>query len=162
MRDKIINRKQIIEYVNSTRKFIGRLVFCNGTFDLTHIGHIRLLEKAATLGHILLVAVNSDASVRTLGKGDDRPIIPQDERAEMISALACVDYVTIFDEPTPLEIVNIVKPDVLVKGSDWANKEIVGRREVESWGGRVEIIPLETGYSTTSLIERIRRMGCTK
>jgi D-beta-D-heptose 7-phosphate kinase/D-beta-D-heptose 1-phosphate adenosyltransferase len=115
-----------------------------------------MLQRAADLGDQLIVAVNSDASVRTLGKGDDRPFIPEADRAEMLAALLWVDWVTIFDEPTPIEVVKLVRPMVLCKGSDWANKEIVGRKEVESWGGRVEIIPLEPGYSTTSLIERIR------
>jgi D-beta-D-heptose 7-phosphate kinase/D-beta-D-heptose 1-phosphate adenosyltransferase len=157
MRSKIIDREGLVKFCGDIRNFVGKRVVANGTFDLMHVGHVRLLERAATFGNVLIVAVNSDASVRTLGKGDDRPIVPEMERAEMLAALACVNLVTIFDEPTPLNVVHLVMPNVLVKGSDWADKEVVGRKEVESWGGRVEIVPLEPGYSTTSLIERIRR-----
>ena len=133
-------------------------MFTNGCFDLLHPGHIRGFEQARALGDVLIVAINSDSSVKFL-KGDDRPIIPQDERAEILAALAAMDYVVIFDELTPREIITRVLPDVLVKGGDWGENEIVGREEVEAAGGRVVSIPLEPGYSTTAIIEKIR-MAC--
>ena len=132
------------------------VVFTNGCFDLLHPGHIRCLEQARGLGHVLIVAINSDASVRC-NKGAGRPIIPQDERAEILAALAMVDYVTIFDEPTPRELIARVLPDVLVKGGDWGAGEIVGREEVEAAGGRVVSIAIEPGYSTTKILERARQ-----
>jgi len=159
MRIKIVDRETITRICKDIHASGQEVTMLNGAWDILHIGHVRLIQKAKESWGGVVVAVNSDASVRTLGKGDDRPIIPQDERAEMLAALWCVDFVTIFDEPTPLELVKCIRPDRIIKGSDWANKEVVGRKEVESWGGRVEIIPLEPGYSTTSLIERIRRMG---
>ena len=147
----------IPKFIEPSERKGKKLVFCNGVFDLLHIGHVRMLQKARELGDMLVVAVNSDASVRTLGKGDDRPIVPENERVEMLSALECVDFVLVFEEPTPLEVINRIRPDIICKASDWADKYIVGSREVASWGGRVEVIPLEAGYSTTKLIERIRR-----
>ncbi|MBI1749060.1 MAG: D-glycero-beta-D-manno-heptose 1-phosphate adenylyltransferase [Acidobacteria bacterium] len=131
------------------------MVFTNGCFDLLHPGHIRGFEQARALGDALIVAINSDSSVKFL-KGDDRPIIPQQERAEILAALAAVDYVVIFDELTPREMIARVLPDVLVKGGDWGANEIVGREEIEGAGGRVVSIALEPGYSTTALIEKIR------
>lgn len=130
-------------------------MFTNGCFDLLHPGHIRGFEQARALGHVLVVAINSDSSVKFL-KGDDRPIIPESERAELLAALEAVDYVVVFDELTPREIVARVLPDVLVKGGDWGENEIVGRVEVEAAGGRVVTIPLEPGYSTSAIIEKIR------
>lgn len=131
------------------------MVFTNGCFDLLHPGHIRLLEQARALGDVIVVAINSDASVRGM-KGLNRPIIPQDERAEVLAALAAVDYVCIFDEPTPQNLIAALLPDVLVKGGDWGLDAIVGREEVESAGGRVVSIPLEPGFSTTQIIDRAR------
>jgi D-beta-D-heptose 7-phosphate kinase/D-beta-D-heptose 1-phosphate adenosyltransferase len=133
-----------------------RVVFTNGCFDLLHPGHIALLESARALGDVLIVAINSDASVRAL-KGHGRPLIPEEERAEALGALEAVDAVVIYSEPTPREVVAQVLPDVLVKGADWAEDAIVGREEVEAAGGRVERVPLVPGRSTTSLIDRIRR-----
>ena len=132
------------------------VVFTNGCFDLLHPGHIRCLEQARGLGHVLIVAINSDASVRR-NKGAGRPIIPQDERAEILAALAIVDYVTIFDEPTPRELIARILPNVLAKGGDWGEGEIVGREEVEAAGGRVVSIAIEPGYSTTKILERARQ-----
>jgi rfaE bifunctional protein nucleotidyltransferase chain/domain len=134
-----------------------RVVFTNGCFDLLHPGHVQLLEKARTLGDALVVGINSDASVRG-NKGKSRPVIPQDERAEILAALDAVDYVIVFNELTPRELIKSILPSILVKGSDWGPDEIVGREEVERAGGRVVSIPLDPGYSTTSLIERIRRL----
>ena len=132
------------------------VVFTNGVFDLLHRGHVRYLQQARRLGDVLIVAVNSDRSVRG-NKGPERPIVPEDERAELLSALECVDAVAIFDEPTPLEIITAIQPDVLVKGADWAADAIVGRDVVEARGGRVVRVPIEAGYSTSALVEKIRR-----
>jgi len=132
-----------------------RVVFTNGCFDLLHPGHIRCLEQARALGDSLIVAVNSDASVRRM-KGAGRPVMPQAERAEVLAALAAVDYVTVFEEDTPREIIAKVVPEVLVKGGDWGPDQIVGREEVEAAGGRVVSIPLEPGYSTTGILEKVR------
>ncbi len=134
-----------------------RVVFTNGCYDLLHPGHTRLLEKARDLGDILILALNSDRSVRE-NKGADRPIVNEAERAEVTAALAAVDYVVLFDEATPREIIARVLPEVLVKGGDWGPNEIVGREEVEAAGGRVVSIPFEPGYSTSSMIERILKI----
>ncbi len=133
------------------------IVFTNGCFDLLHPGHIRFLARCRQLGTVVVVGLNSDASVRALAKGPDRPICNQQERAEMLSALQYVDYVVIFDEPTPEQIIRKIRPDVLVKGCDWSDKGVVGREFVESHGGRVVLLDLLEGYSTTGLLERIRK-----
>jgi D-glycero-beta-D-manno-heptose 1-phosphate adenylyltransferase len=133
-----------------------RVVFTNGCFDLLHPGHVSLLEAARALGDVLVVGINSDASVRAL-KGEDRPLVPQHERAEALAALEAVDAVVVYDEPTPREVIAALLPDVLVKGADWAADAIVGRAEVEAAGGRVERVPLMPGRSTTALVERIRK-----
>ena len=136
-----------------------RVVFTNGCFDLIHPGHIKYLEEARRLGDALIVALNSDRSVREL-KGEKRPILDQNERADVMAALSCVDYVTIFDEPTPREIIAALLPDVLVKGGDWDVERIVGREEVEAAGGEVLSLPFIEGCSTTDVIERIVRRYC--
>jgi D-beta-D-heptose 7-phosphate kinase/D-beta-D-heptose 1-phosphate adenosyltransferase len=133
-----------------------RVVFTNGCFDLLHPGHVALLEAARALGDVLVVAINSDASVRGL-KGEGRPLVPETERAEALAALETVDAVVVYGEPTPREVVAALLPDVLVKGADWAEDAIVGREEVEAAGGRVERVALLPGRSTTALVERIRR-----
>ncbi len=131
------------------------VVFTNGVFDLLHPGHVRYLQQARGLGDVLIVAINTDRSVRA-NKGPDRPITPEAERAEVLSALACVDAVTIFDEETPFDVISALQPDVLVKGADWAADAIVGRDIVEARGGRVVRVPVEQGHSTTSIVGRIR------
>ena len=133
-----------------------KLVFTNGVFDILHPGHVRYLQAARALGDRLIVAINSDRSVRDLGKSPDRPINPENERAEVLRALACVDEVVIFDEPDPHAIISKIQPDILVKGADWGEDAIVGRDVVEAKGGRVVRIKLAEGYSTTKIIERIR------
>ena len=139
-----------------TRQRAGHaVVFTNGVFDLLHPGHVRYLQSARAEGGALIVGVNSDRSVRA-NKGPTRPITPEAERAEILAALAVVDAVTIFDEETPAEIVRLLQPDVLVKGADWAADRIVGRDTVEARGGRVVRVPVEAGWSTSSIIERIR------
>jgi rfaE bifunctional protein nucleotidyltransferase chain/domain len=132
-----------------------RIVFTNGCFDLLHPGHIGSLEQARALGDALMVGLNSDASVREL-KGAGRPVLPEHERAEILSALESVDAVIIFDEPTPREVIARLLPDVLVKGGDWPGDQIVGREEVEAAGGRVVSIPVVPGYSTTAILRKIR------
>jgi rfaE bifunctional protein nucleotidyltransferase chain/domain len=132
------------------------VAFTNGCFDLLHAGHVALLERARAEGDLLVVGLNSDASVRRL-KGEGRPLFPQDERRETLLALEAVDRVVVYDEATPLELIRALRPDVLVKGADWALSDIVGREDVESAGGRVVRAELVPGRSTTSLVDRIRR-----
>ncbi|MFM8535948.1 MAG: D-glycero-beta-D-manno-heptose 1-phosphate adenylyltransferase [Acidimicrobiia bacterium] len=132
------------------------VVFTNGVFDILHPGHVRYLQAARALGDKLIVAINSDRSVRELGKAPNRPIIPQHERAEVLRALACVDEVVIFDEADPHAIISKIQPDILVKGADWGADAIIGRDVVEAKGGRVVRIPLAEGYSTTKIINKIR------
>ncbi len=133
-----------------------RVVLTNGCFDLLHPGHVALLEAARREGDLLVVALNSDVSVRGL-KGEGRPVVPEAERAETLLALEAVERVVLYDEPTPIEVIRAVRPDVLVKGADWAADEIVGRAEVEEAGGRVARVALVPGRSTSALVERIRR-----
>ena len=130
------------------------IVFTNGCFDILHPGHIRTLEQARALGDALIVGINSDASVGSLKPG--RPLIPEQERAEILSALACVDAVVIFNELTPREIITALLPDILVKGGDWADNKIIGREEVEAAGGKVVSMPVVPGYSTTEILRKIR------
>jgi rfaE bifunctional protein nucleotidyltransferase chain/domain len=145
-----------------TRERVARLraagksiVFTNGVFDLLHVGHLRYLQHARTLGDALIVGVNSDRSVRA-NKGEDRPATPEAERAELLASLVCVDAAVVFDEDTPLALIAALQPDVLVKGADWPEDAIVGRSVVEARGGRVVRVALERGYSTTALLEKIR------
>lgn len=153
---KIVTSTQLVPILEQARAQNQRIVFTNGCFDLMHIGHTRYLREAKALGHLLVVGVNSDASVRSLNKGSDRPIVPEDQRAEVLAALECVDYVVIFPEPDPGKLIADLQPDVLVKGGDWAIDKIVGREIVESHGGIVKTIPLVPGMSTTALLHRIR------
>lgn len=135
-----------------------RVVFTNGCFDLIHTGHLELLEKAREYGDLLVVGVNSDDSVRRW-KGTGRPIVPVGDRSRILAALESVDYVCIFGEDTPLETILALRPDVLVKGADWKEKGVVGRSEVEGWGGQVVLVSLVEGQSTTGLVEKIRAGG---
>ena len=154
MREKIQARDALKEILEGLKQRGKRIVFTNGCFDILHIGHIRCLEDARKLGDILVVALNSDRSVRSI-KGPSRPFIPEAERAEVISALACVDYVVIFDEPVPMELISSLKPHILVKGGDWTPETTVGREVVEGMGGKVVIIPQIQGVSTSAIIDRI-------
>jgi rfaE bifunctional protein nucleotidyltransferase chain/domain len=142
--------------VSGLRALGKTIVFTNGVFDLLHVGHLRYLQQARSLGNALIVGVNSDRSVRAI-KGPGRPVTPQDERAEILSALWCVDGVVVFDEETPYELIASLQPDVLVKGADWATDAIVGRDIVEARGGRVVRVQIEAGQSTSALLERIRQ-----
>jgi D-beta-D-heptose 7-phosphate kinase/D-beta-D-heptose 1-phosphate adenosyltransferase len=132
-----------------------KVVFTNGVFDLLHPGHVRYLQHARSLGDVLIVGINSDRSVRAV-KGSGRPITPEQERAEILASLDCVDAVAIFDEETPFEIISAIQPDVLVKGADWAENAIVGRDIVEARGGRVVRATIEDGYSTSAIVAKIR------
>ena len=152
--EKVLDRNTLKEKVNSLRKTGGRVVFTNGCFDLLHIGHVRYLQEARKLGDCLVVAVNSDSSVYQI-KEPGRPIIPEGQRAEVVAALGCVDWVTIFAEPDPLVLIRLLKPDVLVKGTDWSEEEIVGAPEVRGAGGQVVRIPLVPGSSTSVIVERV-------
>lgn len=134
----------------------GRVVFTNGVFDLVHPGHVELLEQARAAGDALVVGLNSDASVRRLAKGAERPIVPEGARARVLAGFAAVDCVTLFDEDTPLALIELLLPDVLVKGSDYAPGAIVGADLVEARGGRVLRVPIVSGFSTTSIVERLR------
>jgi len=157
-RDKILDRAKVVARVAEERRAGKRVVFTNGCFDLMHVGHVRYLAAAREAGDLLVVAINDDASVRRL-KGPERPLVPEAARAEVLAALAAVDYVTTFGEDTPAEIIAALLPDVLVKGADWAPDQVVGRDIVEAKGGRVVLIPVVEGFSTTALVERLRRDG---
>lgn len=157
---KLVDRRALGELRRTTTTLGQRLVFTNGCFDLLHVGHLRLLQAARAMGDLLLVAINSDASVRRL-KGPTRPIVRADDRALMLAALESVDFVTVFDEDTPLETILACRPDVLVKGGDYTPETIVGAREVAGWGGTVRTVPLVPGRSTTAIVELLQD-GTTK
>ena len=152
---RVVSRPEARALIDRRRADGAVVVFTNGVFDLLHPGHVRYLQQARALGEMLVVGLNSDASVRR-NKGPDRPINPETERAEVLAALECVDAVVIFDEDTPAEIVQACQPDILVKGADWPADQIVGRDTVEARGGRVVRMPVEEGFSTTALLERIK------
>jgi len=153
--DRVLPLEALASVARELRSRGKRIVFTNGCFDILHVGHLRYLWEAARQGDVLVVGVNSDDSVRSLEKGDERPIVPQDERAEMVAALKPVDYVVIFDEPDPLHTILAVRPDVLVKGADWDEENIIGAKEVKSWGGTVFRARLVDDRSTTDIIEKI-------
>jgi D-beta-D-heptose 7-phosphate kinase/D-beta-D-heptose 1-phosphate adenosyltransferase len=145
-----------VALVSRVRAAGGTIVFTNGVFDLLHVGHLRYLQHARSLGDALIVGLNSDRSVRA-NKGPDRPITPEAERTEVLEALACVDAVVVFEEETPHALITLIQPDVLVKGADWADDAIVGRDVVEARGGRVIRAPIEAGHSTSAIIDKIRK-----
>lgn len=151
---KILERDALIQRIQELKRAGQRIVFTNGCFDILHAGHIRYLQEARSLGDALVIGVNSDRSVREL-KGPPRPILSEHERCLLLSGLESVSYVTVFDEPTPLALIQAVLPHVLVKGGDWGLTEIVGRKEVEAAGGAVRSLPYEKGQSTSGIIERI-------
>jgi D-beta-D-heptose 7-phosphate kinase/D-beta-D-heptose 1-phosphate adenosyltransferase len=157
MSGKIVSIDEFREVRARLRVEGRRLVFTNGCFDILHVGHVRYLQRARSLGDALLVAINSDRSVREL-KGPTRPIMNEAERAEMLAALSAVDYVTIFDDASPRALISKVLPDILVKGGDYQLDEIHGREEVEAAGGRVLSLPFIEGASTSSIIERVKRV----
>ena len=150
----MLDLKALSKLVEDRKAAGNTIVFTNGCFDILHMGHTSFLQQARQLGDLLIVGLNSDDSVRRL-KGPHRPVVPMRERAAILSSLAGVDYITIFDEDTPLKLIDSLKPDILVKGDDYTKDEVVGREIVESYGGKVELIKLVKGVSTTSIIERI-------
>ncbi len=151
---KIRSAAILAERIAQLRKAGKAVVFTNGCFDILHPGHIHTLTQAKSLGEVLIVGINSDASVKRL-KGEQRPILNQDERAVMLAALEAVDYVTVFEEDTPLVLIQLLQPQILVKGGDWDSQAVVGRDVVEANGGMVVLIPYQEGLSTTGIIERI-------
>ena len=155
-REKLLSRRAAVSVVRSAQRRGESVVFTNGCFDLIHVGHVRCLEEARGLGDRLLIGVNADPSVRRL-KGPSRPIVPARQRAELLAALECVDWVVLFGQDTPLSLIRAIRPDVLAKGGDWAHDEIVGRELVESRGGRVERLHVVPGLRTTGLVDRILR-----
>jgi rfaE bifunctional protein nucleotidyltransferase chain/domain len=155
---KILTLPELVPLLESARKGGKRTVFTNGCYDLLHPGHVDLLARCKALGDILVLGLNSDASVRRQGKTPARPVIPFAERAFVLAHLASVDHITGFEEDTPLRLIEILKPDVLVKGGDWPPERIVGREAVEHSGGLVLSLPLLPGYSTTQLLDRIKKL----
>ncbi len=153
----VVTVQELIPLLTRQREQGARVVLTNGCFDLLHVGHIRYLQAARALGDVLVVGVNSDASVGLLQKGPGRPVIPDVQRMEVLSALSCVDYVVKFEEPDPLLLIETIRPDVLVKGGDWPIDRIVGRSVVEARGGTVVSIPLVPEISTSRILERIKK-----
>lgn len=152
---KILSQNELEKIIYMHKFFRKKIVFTNGCFDILHPGHVYYLNKARSLGDILVIGLNSDNSVKKLNKGKERPIHPQDKRAEVLVSLLCVDYVCIFEEETPLKLIKTIKPDILVKGGDYTIDKIVGADFVLQEGGKVEIIPLLEGYSTTNILNKI-------
>ncbi|MCB0406292.1 MAG: D-glycero-beta-D-manno-heptose 1-phosphate adenylyltransferase [Bdellovibrionales bacterium] len=157
--EKILPREELVALCESWRADGKRIVSTNGCFDLIHYGHARYLAAAKRLGDRLICAVNSDASVRSLGKAKDRPLFPEAVRAYVVASLAVVDAVVIFQESTPEALLDVLLPDVHVKGGDYKVEDLPEKRIVERNGGEIQLIPLETGYSTTAIFERIRQSG---
>ncbi|VEN72975.1 D-glycero-beta-D-manno-heptose 1-phosphate adenylyltransferase [Candidatus Desulfarcum epimagneticum] len=151
---KTLDREALARAVAGLKKQKKRIVFTNGCFDIVHSGHVACLEAARSLGDVLVAGLNSDASVREI-KGPERPIVPLEHRSRVMAALACVDFVTAFDEPDPWNLINAVRPDVLVKGGDWAPNAIVGADIMEKTGGKTLSIPLVPGMSTSFIIDKI-------
>ena len=161
MHQKIQPLDQLVPILQAQRQAGKQLIFTNGCFDLLHVGHVRYLQQARQLGDILIIGLNSDRSVHSLGKGEGRPIVNEHERAEVLAALSCVDFVTVFDDPDPLAVIQTILPDVLVKGGDWLPDQIIGRDVVETRGGSVVSIPLVPHISTTRIVERILNLQST-
>lgn len=153
---RVLGREALAKALAEERRACRRVVFTNGCFDLLHPGHVRSLREARQLGDVLVVGVNGDSSVRRLGKGPERPILAEADRAEIVAALATVDYVCLFDEDTPVELIRVVAPDVLVKGGDWTPETMAGADLVEARGGEVRALTHHPGHSTTELVRRIR------
>lgn len=158
MKTKILSSKKASALTRRLRRSGKKIAFTNGTFDILHLGHVQYLQKARTQGDVLIVGVNTDSSVKSY-KSPNRPINGEKDRAEVLAALACVDYVVLFKEPTPLRLIKELRPDVLVKGADWKKDQIAGAKEVESWGGKVALVRLTSGRSTTNVIEKVLALG---
>lgn len=155
--DKILDRIRLKAQLDALRAQGKKIAFTNGCFDILHVGHVRYLREAKKTADVLVLALNSDSSVRAI-KGEKRPVVGEQERAEIIAALEFIDFVTIFPEPTPLELINLLQPDVLIKGGDWPEEKVVGREEIRTWGGRIAIIPEIEGKSTTNIVEKIKSL----
>ncbi|MDD5218520.1 MAG: D-glycero-beta-D-manno-heptose 1-phosphate adenylyltransferase [Candidatus Omnitrophica bacterium] len=155
MKKKIIATRQVPALSKRLKTAGKKIVFTNGTFDILHLGHVDYLQRARASGDVLVVGVNTDKSVKSY-KTPDRPINPEGDRIRVLTALACVDYAVLFNEPTPLKLILALKPDVMVKGADWKKSQIAGAKEVESWGGKIKRIRLVPGRSTTKIIRKIR------
>lgn len=153
--EKILDLNHLLGRIFAWRRGKQRIVFTNGCFDILHLGHITLLEHCRTLADRLIVGLNSDASVRKL-KGDGRPIFSESERARVLAALAVTDAIVIFNEDTPINLIRKIRPDVLVKGGDYVDSTIVGAPDVKSWGGKIEIVPIVNGFSTTRILQRLQ------
>jgi len=155
--DKILDRQILKEKLDALRKDGKKIAFTNGCFDILHVGHVRYLREAKKTADVLVLALNSDFSVRSI-KGEKRPLVSEEERAEILAALEFIDFVTIFEELTPQELIVYLKPDVLIKGGDWPEDKVVGRDDVKKWGGRVVLIPEVKGKSTTNIVEKIKEV----
>ena len=153
----VLTLEDAAAFVERARRAGKTVVFTNGVFDLLHIGHVRYLKRSRSLGDVLVVGVNADSSVRRLGKGPERPVTPEAERAEIVAGLAAVDAVLVFKEDTPAETIERLLPDILVKGADWQGRENPGQKFIEARGGRMEFVPLEDGYSTTAILKSITK-----
>ena len=158
--NKILERNVLKNKLEELRKEGKKIAFTNGCFDILHAGHIRYLREAKKTADVLVLALNSDSSVRAI-KGEKRPLMSEEERAEILAALEFIDFVTIFQELTPLELINYLKPDILIKGGDWPEEKVIGREEIKKWGGRVAIIPEVEGKSTTNIVEKIKKLYCS-
>ncbi len=156
---RVMDLVHVQRKVNIWRMKGDRIVFTNGCFDILHRGHVEYLQEAAALGERLIIGVNSDGSVRRQGKAPDRPLNDQDSRAKVLAALRLVDAVVVFDQDTPIDLIKVLSPDVLVKGGDWSEDKIVGSQHVRSYGGDVRSLKLVDGFSTTALVEKIRHGG---
>lgn len=157
--NKILDREILKEKLDSLRKEGKKIAFTNGCFDILHVGHVRYLREARKTADVLVLALNSDSSVRSI-KGEKRPLVSEEERAEILAALEFIDFVTVFPELTPLELITYLKPDILIKGGDWPEDKVVGRDDVKKWGGRVILIPEIKGKSTTNIVEKIKNVYC--
>ncbi len=153
----VIPLNRLVQVVQKLRQQRKRIAFTNGCFDILHIGHLDYLERIKQKSDILIVAVNSDASVRKI-KGPSRPVVPQRERLRLLAALKPVDYVVLFSEPTPLRVIRAIRPNLLAKGADWKGKVVVGQKEVESYGGQVILMPYLKNHSTTGLLARLKAL----
>jgi D-beta-D-heptose 7-phosphate kinase/D-beta-D-heptose 1-phosphate adenosyltransferase len=158
--NKILARNVLKNKLEELRQKGKKIAFTNGCFDILHAGHIRYLREAKKTADVLVLALNSDSSVRAI-KGEKRPLMSEEERAEILAALEFIDFVTIFQELTPLELINYLKPDILIKGGDWPEEQVIGREEIKKWGGRVAIIPEVEGKSTTNIVEKIKKLYCS-
>ncbi|KAF0157093.1 MAG: D-beta-D-heptose 7-phosphate kinase / D-beta-D-heptose 1-phosphate adenosyltransferase [Syntrophaceae bacterium] len=158
--NKVLGREILKDKLEALRQEGKKIAFTNGCFDILHVGHVRYLKEAKKTADILVLALNSDSSVRAI-KGEKRPLVSETERAEVLAALECIDFVTIFTELTPLEIICYLKPDILIKGGDWPEDKVVGRDEIKQWGGYVTIIPEVAGKSTTNIVDKIISVYCS-